>query len=202
MRGKREALQGCNPRCDRRYTAPVIALPLVLALVLAAAPSPIEPARLAAPREPSLGGELQKGRVSDVHDADTITVRLSSGTEKVRLVGIDSPELDDERPEYRSFGLVARDYARSRIDGLTVTLEPDSKQADRDKFGRLLRYVILGDGTNLNEELVRKGYAKVYDRFSFDLKGDFKKAEAEAKRESRGLWALPPGPSRVVAPAP
>jgi len=171
----------------------VLALPLVLALWLAG---------LSAPREPSLGGELQKGRVSSVHDADTITVRLSSGVEKVRLVGIDSPELDDERPAYRTFGFAARDYARSRVDGATVTLEQDSKQADRDKFGRLLRYVILGDGTNLNEELVRKGYAKVYDRFSFDLKSDFKKAEAEARRESRGVWALPPGPSRVVAPAP
>ena len=177
--------------------APLLALVLLLAGSPAAAP-----VRLAAPREPSAGGELQKGRVVGVHDADTITVRLSSGSEKVRLVGIDSPELEDERPEYRTFGFAARDYARSRIDGATVTLEPDSRQADRDKFGRLLRYVILGDGTNLNEELVRKGYARVYDRFQFDLKGEFKQAEAEARSESRGLWALPPGRSRVVAPAP
>jgi micrococcal nuclease len=178
----------------------VIAL-LALVLLLAGSPA-VAPARLAAPREPSIGGELQKGRVVNVHDADTITVRLSTGSEKVRLVGIDSPELEDERPEYRTFGFAARDYARSRIDGATVTLEPDSRQADRDKFGRLLRYVILGDGTNLNEELVRKGYARVFDRFSFDLKGEFKKAEAEAKKESRGLWALPPGRSRVLTPAP
>ena len=79
-------------------------------------------------------------------------------------------------------------------DGVTVTLEADSKQPDRDKYGRLLRYVILGDGTNLNEELVRKGYAKVFDRFSFDLKRRFKQAEAEAKRESLGLWRLSPAP--------
>jgi micrococcal nuclease len=182
----------------------VFALPLALALSLwlGGVPGPLEPARLAAPREPSVGGELQKGRVSSVHDADTLTVRLSSGVEKVRLIGIDSPELEDERPEYRTFGFAARDYARSRVDGATVTLAVDSKQSNRDKYGRLLRYVILGDGTNLNEELVRKGYAKVYERFSFDMKSEFKKAEAEAKRESLGLWRLPPGPSRVVPPAP
>jgi len=172
----------------------VIALRLAFALLLAAAPAPVEPARLAAPREPSVGGELLKGRVSSVHDADTITVRLSTGTEKVRLVGIDSPELGNERADVRAFGLEARDYARSRVDGVTVTLEADSKQPDRDKYGRLLRYVILGDGTNLNEELVRKGYARVYDRFSFDLKRRFKQAEAEAKRESLGLWRLSPAP--------
>jgi hypothetical protein len=137
-RSKHEALQGCNPRVDRRYTPRVFAIPFALALrLLAGVPGPARarPPRRAA--EPAVGGELQKGRVSSVHDADTITVRLSSGTENVRLVGIDSPELDDERPAYRTFGFAARDYARSRIDGATVTLEPDSKQADRDKFGRL-----------------------------------------------------------------
>src|SRR5262245_32933199 len=117
-RSKRGGLRGCNPCGSRRYTPRVIALPFALALLMTVAP-----ARLAAPREPSLGGELQKGRVSSVHDADTITVRIATGTEKVRLVGIDSPELDDERPEYRTFGLAAREYARSRIDGTTVTLE-------------------------------------------------------------------------------
>jgi micrococcal nuclease len=163
---------------------------ILVALAIALGAALDVPARLAAPRE-ATPAPLQKGRVVGVHDGDTITVRLSSGTEKVRLVGIDSPELDDERPEYRAAGYAAREYARSRIDGITVTLEADGKQPDRDRYARLLRYVILGDGTNLNEELVRKGYARVFDRFKFDLKARFKEAEAEARQGALGLWGLP-----------
>ena len=185
-----------TPRVNRR----VATVGLVALLVSCAATSEA-PARLAAPREDA-PAPLQKGRVVSVHDGDTITVRLSTGNAKVRLVGIDSPELDDERPEYRAAGYAARDFARSRIEGLTVTLEADSKQPDRDRYDRLLRYVILGDGTNLNEELVRKGYARVFEKFKFDLKARFRDAEVEARQGVRGLWALPAGPPRVVAPAP
>jgi micrococcal nuclease len=177
-------------------------LAIFVALLVAACAGTIDaPARLAAPRE-AAPAPLQKGRVVSVHDGDTITVRLATGSEKVRLVGIDSPELDDERPEYRAAGYAAREYARSRIDGITVTLEADTKQPDRDRYERLLRYVILGDGTNLNEELVRKGYARVYEKFKFDLKARFRDAEMEARQGSLGLWALPAGPPRMVAPAP
>jgi micrococcal nuclease len=140
-----------------------------------------------------LAATPQTARVVAVHDGDTITVRIDGHTEKVRLVGIDSPELKDERQAYHDAAYAARDYARSRLGGETVTLEPEPRQADRDKYQRLLRYVILDDGTNVNEDLVRKGYARVYDRFKFTLKPRFKAAEAEAKREKLGVWRLPPG---------
>jgi micrococcal nuclease len=137
-------------------------------------------------------------RVLTVHDGDTITVRIDGRTEKVRLVGIDSPELDDERQEYRDAAYAARNYARLRLGGETVTLETESRQPDRDQYGRLLRYVILDDGTNVNEDLVRKGYAHVFDKYQFELKPRFKTAEAEAKREKLGVWKLPPGRWREV----
>jgi micrococcal nuclease len=145
-----------------------------------------------------LAATPQSARVTAVHDGDTITVRLDGHTEKVRLVGIDSPELDDERQAYRDAAYAARDYARSRMAGETVTLESEPRQADRDRYGRLLRYVLLRDGTNVNEELVRKGYAHVYDKFQFTLKPRFKAAESEAKRENLGVWKLPPGRWREV----
>jgi len=143
-----------------------------------------------------LASSPQSARVTTIHDGDTITVRVDGHTEKVRLVGIDSPELQDERPEYREAAYAARNYARSRMAGESVTLEAEPRQGDRDAYGRLLRYVILSDGTNVNEELVRKGYAHVYDKFQFTLKPRFKGAEAEAKREKLGVWRLPPGPWR------
>ena len=104
-----------------------------------------------------LAATPQTASVVAVHDGDTITVRMSGHTEKIRLVGIDSPELQDERQAYRDAGYAARNYARSRLGGETVTLEAEPRQGDRDAYGRLLRYVILDDGTNINEEMVRKG---------------------------------------------
>ena len=148
-----------------------------------------------------LAAAPQTARVVTVHDGDTITVRIDGHTEKVRLVGIDSPELDDERQAYRDAAYAARNYARSRLGGETVTLETEPRQPDRDQYGRLLRYVILRDGTNVNEDLVRKGYAHVYDKFQFALKPRFKSAEAEAKREKLGVWKLPPGRWRQVPTA-
>jgi micrococcal nuclease len=143
----------------------------------------------------------QTAHVVTVHDGDTITVRIDGHMEKVRLVGIDSPELDDERPEYRETGYAARNYARSRLGGETVTLETEPRQPGRDRYGRLLRYVILSDGTNVNEEFVRKGFAHVYDKFEFTLKPRFKAAESEAKRLKLGIWKLPPGRWREVPSA-
>jgi len=145
-----------------------------------------------------LAATPQTAQVVAVHDGDTITVKFDGHTEKVRLVGIDSPELQDERQAYRDAGYAARDYARLRLGGETVTLEPEPRQKDRDTYGRLLRYVILDDGTNVNEEFVRKGYARVYDKFQFTLKPRFKAAEAEAKSEQLGVWKLPPGRPRQV----
>ena len=149
-----------------------------------------------------LAATPQTARVVTVHDGDTITVRVDGHSEKIRLVGIDSPELKDERREYRDAAYAARDYARSRLGGETVTLETEAHQGDRDKYGRLLRYVILSDGTNVNEEFVRKGFAHVYDKFQFTLKPRFKAAEAEAKRGKLGVWKLPPGRWREVPAAP
>jgi micrococcal nuclease len=142
----------------------------------------------------------QTARVVAVHDGDTITVRVDGHTEKVRLVGIDAPELEDVREAYQKVAYAAQEYARSRIRGETVTLETEPRQGDRDGYGRLLRYVILGDGANFNEEMVRKGYARVYDRFQFTLKQCFKEAESEAKRGRLGVWSLPPGRWRIVPP--
>jgi micrococcal nuclease len=145
-----------------------------------------------------LAATPETARVVAVHDGDTITVKFDGHTEKVRLVGIDSPEVQDERQAYRDAAYAARNYARSRLGGETVTLEAEPRQADRDKYGRLLRYVVLRDGTNVNEDLVRKGYARVYDKFNFTLKPRFKLVEAEAKQEKLGVWTLPPGRWREV----
>lgn len=133
----------------------------------------------------------ESARVVWVSDGDTITVRIGSVKEKVRLIGIDTPELGDARHWWRDLAFEARDYARKRVKGRTVTLTRDPAVDDRDKYGRLLRYVILDDGTNFNEEMIRRGYAAAYTRFRFSLASRFKATEKEARRERLGRWATP-----------
>lgn len=131
----------------------------------------------------------ESARVVWVHDGDTVTVHIGARRERVRLIGIDTPELDDERPWWTDLAYRARNYARMRVKGRQVTLRGDPLCSDRDDYGRLLRYLILKDGTNFNEEMVRKGYARAYTRFRFSLAEEFVSAEGEARRESVGRWA-------------
>jgi micrococcal nuclease len=126
--------------------------------------------------------------VERIVDGDTI--RLANG-ESVRLVQIDTPELDG--------GECYADEARTALQrllpvGSTVRLERDPRLDDVDRFGRLLRYVRFR-GTNVNLELVRRGAAAPYF-----YRGDegryadqFLAAARTAKRHDRGLWGACPG---------
>lgn len=138
---------------------------------------------------------LRKGRVEWVADGDTITVRIGETKEKVRLVGIDTPELDDANPWWRALAERARDHAKSRLLGRTVVLEPDPVGADRDKYGRLLRYVVL-DGKDVNEEMIREGYARAYTRFAFERSARYKEAEKAARAAKIGRWTPREGERR------
>ena len=69
-----------------------------------------------------------------------------------------------------------------------VRLEKDSIQPDRDGFGRLLRYVYLENGTLINEEMVKRGYAFAYKKYNSNKLNDFIKLEKKAKSERLGLW--------------
>ncbi len=131
---------------------------------------------------------VETGKVVWVADGDTITVRLESGKEKVRLVGIDTPELDDHRIAWRELAYAARAYARKRVLGRTVALERDGLTRDRDRYGRLLRYVVLDDGTDFNEEMIREGYARDDTRCPFTRAGRYAAAEKEARAAGRGRW--------------
>lgn len=127
--------------------------------------------------------------VARVVDGDTLVVRVGTGTEKVRLIGVDTPESVDPRRAVQCFGREAAEHARRLMAGKRVRLEADSSAGDRDSFGRLLRYVYLEDGTLVNEALIRDGYAHEYTyRKAYSLQLRFKEAEREAKANERGLW--------------
>ncbi|MDQ1511504.1 MAG: micrococcal nuclease, partial [Actinomycetota bacterium] len=93
-----------------------------------------------------------------VIDGDTVIARLGSGAvEKIRLLGVDTPEVVDPRKPVQCFGHVASDFTKAQLTGRRVSLELDAEQ--RDKYGRLLAYVIL-DGHRYNDELIERGYAR------------------------------------------
>lgn len=121
--------------------------------------------------------------VSFVADGDPIL--LESG-ESVRYLGVDAPETNHPSRGLECFGLEATERNRELVDGKYVRLEED--QTDRDRYGRLLRYVFV-DGEFVNAALVEDGYA-----FSSYYPPDTKYyhelviLELEATEEGRGLW--------------
>lgn len=96
------------------------------------------------------------GPVVRVIDGDTIVVELDGRREHVRYIGIDTPEMDDERPAVRRRAVAAREANQRMVAGRTVRLTLDAEH--RDRYGRLLAYVWVGD-TLVNEALVRAGLA-------------------------------------------
>jgi micrococcal nuclease len=125
--------------------------------------------------------------VIDVVDGDTITARLRGGAiEKIRLLGVDTPEVVDPRKSVQCFGHVASAFTKSRLTGRRVTLELDAEQ--RDKYGRLLAYVIV-DGHRFNDELLERGYARF---LVIPPNGSHARAmlreELDAMAARRGLW--------------
>ncbi len=130
-----------------------------------------------------------------VIDGDTIRVRLASGdVERVRLIGIDSPELDDRREPVRFMAFMARKFADLRLYRRTVRLEHDWEP--RDKYGRLLAYVRTADGDLFNETIVREGFAYAMTAFPFreDYRRRFLAAQTDAREQGRGLWRKEPYP--------
>jgi micrococcal nuclease len=137
---------------------------------------------LAAALASGCGGEEAErgaGVVNRVADGDTLEVRVAGDREeRVRVLGIDTPELGDCGADE------AAATARSLALGRRVSLTGDATQAGRDRFGRLLAYVGLPGGRDLGLELLRRGLARVYvyGRRPFERVGAYRRAAAEGRR--------------------
>ena len=133
--------------------------------------------------------ESQLYSVSAVIDGDTITVSMDGKDERIRLLGIDTPETDPTYNRIECFGAEATTETKAKLLGKSVRIETDPSQATRDKYNRLLAYVFL-DGQNFNEYLVRNGFAKEYTYAgAYKYQKEFRKAAAIAKSSERGLWS-------------
>lgn len=134
------------------------------------------------------------GVVSRVVDGDTFV--LASG-DRVRLIGIDTPETVHPNRGVEAYGREASDFTKSLLGGKRVRLVYDVEP--RDRYGRLLAYVYLSDGTFVNAELVKRGYAQV-STYPPNVKhaSTFVALQREAREARRGLWA--DAPAEVTPP--
>lgn len=119
------------------------------------------------------------GKVVSVHDGDTITILAEKEQIKIRLFGIDAPELK------QLFGRKSKEFLTSMIAGQDVEIE----QQGNDRYGRVIGIVFLGD-RDINKEMVADGYAWAFRKFS----KKYAPQESEAKFEKRGLWRDNPTP--------
>lgn len=147
--------------------------------------SPLGQGKAAAPAQKNLVNVLK------VIDGDTIEVATDKGTQKLRYIGIDTPETVDPRRSVGCFGHEASNENKRLVEGRQVILEKDISETD--KFGRILRFVYLplDDGSLLfvNDYLVRNGFA-LASTYPPDVKlsGQFVLAQKEAVLNNRGLW--------------
>lgn len=123
-------------------------------------------------------------KVVEVHDGDTISVIFGDRNERVRLIGIDAPEL-----QQKPWGQRAKRHLSELLSASqwTVSIEFDIEK--RDVHGRLLSYIWTSDGRMINVQMLKDGYAVLYT-FPPNIRyvDEFKKAQDEARGKGLGIW--------------
>jgi micrococcal nuclease len=140
------------------------------------------------PSSPTASGSFKSSssRVARVVDGDTL--KLVNHKESIRLIGVDTPETVKRNCPVQPWGPEATQFTKDFVAGGAIRLEYDGDT--RDKYGRILAYVWVGDRM-LNEELLRAGLARAEMQYHYskDMKSRFRRAEAEARVARRGIWS-------------
>ena len=121
--------------------------------------------------------------VKRVVDGDTIVLE---NDERVRLIGVDTPETVHPQKPVEYFGKEASAFTKKLCEGKSVRLEYDWQR--KDKYGRTLAYVYLEDGTFVNAEIIKQGYGHAYTQFPFKYLEEFRSYERSARENGVGLW--------------
>lgn len=143
---------------------------------------------------PAAAQSALEGTVTRIVDGDTIHVDVGGRVEKVRYIGVNTPEVHHPRKGEEPGGRAAAAVNRELVSGRRVRLELDTQA--RDRHGRLLAYVWVAD-TMVNAELVRRGFAQVMTvPPNVRHQSLFLKLQREAREAGRGLWAEPTATAR------
>ncbi|MDO5711704.1 MAG: thermonuclease family protein [Micrococcales bacterium] len=135
--------------------------------------------------------------VVGITDGDTIRVRVDGTTQRIRVIGIDTPELAQRECFAREAASAMQSLAQSR----SVRLEVDPTQADRDRYGRLLRHVVLPDGRLAAQVLIAGGFGREYTYAAdYAHQAAFRSAESSARNAGLGVWSA--GCAQRSAPSP
>jgi len=134
---------------------------------------------------PGASNDQYTSVVKRVIDGDTI---LLWNGERVRYIGIDTPELHHRSKPVEYLAKEAKEFNERLVGAKTVRLEFDVER--RDKYGRLLAYIYLEDGTFVNAELIKEGYAQLLT-IPPNVKhvNTFIRLQREARENNRGLWS-------------
>jgi micrococcal nuclease len=135
---------------------------------------------------PQAAGPTIEAVVVRVIDGDTIQVRISERIEKIRYIGVNTPEVHHPAKREQPGGQEAARLNRELVQGRRVRLELDVQE--RDRYGRLLAYVWVGE-VMVNAELLRRGYAQVMTvPPNVRYQNLFLRLQREARDSGRGLW--------------
>ena len=133
-------------------------------------------------------GQRLDGRVTKIVDGDTIHVRIGGRREKIRYIGVDTPETHKPGTPVQCYGRAASAFNARLLAGRRVELRTDAET--RDRYGRLLAYVYRRpDGLFVNAELVRRGFATILTIPPNVAHADeFLRLQRAARQAGRGLW--------------
>lgn len=126
-------------------------------------------------------------KVVRIVDGDTIIVNMGSKNERVRLIGVNTPESVKPNASVQKYGKEASNFTKKLLEKKRVRLEFDIQE--RDKYYRLLAYVYLPDGKMVNKILLQEGYAQVMTvPPNVKYQKEFIKLQRKAREEKKGLW--------------
>lgn len=127
-----------------------------------------------------------------VVDGDTLEASVSGNTKKIRLIGVNTPEVVDPRKPVECYGLEASNFVKTYFSQRekTLLLEKDDSQQSEDRYGRLLRYVYSkSDLQDIGKLLISEGYAYEYTYSTpYARQSEYRQAQSGAELGQKGLW--------------
>jgi micrococcal nuclease len=136
---------------------------------------------------------LLKATVTRKVDGDTVIVQIDNppaelkASERIRMLGVDTPETVKEDTPVQYFGLEASEFTGKQLAGKDVYLAFDWDL--RDNYGRVLAYIYTENGRCFNAVLVQEGYGRALLTHDFQFKNEFRSLQQDAKNKKRGLWS-------------